>query len=88
VGVFLGERDDGWFGRDDIATAVPKVMMEEGKKLALNARRLHEVVVGGDGGRQERYVDELVECLRRHSRTECTTALRLCNGITLWINKN
>ncbi|RLM86938.1 UDP-glycosyltransferase 91C1-like [Panicum miliaceum] len=48
----------------------------EGKKLALNTRRLHEVVVRGDAGRQERYVDELVECLRRHSWTECTTALR------------
>ncbi|KAG2583812.1 hypothetical protein PVAP13_2KG173774 [Panicum virgatum] len=74
VGVEVARRDgDGWFGRDDVAAAVRRVMVDgdEGKRtLALNARRLQELVVGDDGGRQERYVDELVECLRRHGSTE------------------
>ncbi|OEL38666.1 putative UDP-rhamnose:rhamnosyltransferase 1 [Dichanthelium oligosanthes] len=68
VGVEVARRDDGAFSRDDVAEAVRRVMVEqEGKTLALNARRLRELVVGDDGGRQERYVDELVECFRRHS---------------------
>ncbi|OEL25708.1 UDP-glycosyltransferase 91C1 [Dichanthelium oligosanthes] len=68
VGVEVARRDDGAFGRDDVAEAVRRVMVEEeGKTLALNARRLRQSVVGDDGGRQERYVDELVECFRRHS---------------------
>ena len=53
--------------------AVRRVMVDgdEGKRtLALNARRLQKLVVGDDGGRQERYVDELVVCLRRHGSTE------------------
>ncbi|KAL6656718.1 hypothetical protein ACP70R_004498 [Stipagrostis hirtigluma subsp. patula] len=67
VGVEVARRDDGWFGGDDVAAAVRRVMAEEeGKVLASNARRLKEVVVGDDGGRQERYVDELEGCLRRH----------------------
>ncbi|WVZ94891.1 hypothetical protein U9M48_040723 [Paspalum notatum var. saurae] len=65
IGVEVDRRDDGWFGREDVAAAVRRVMVEEeGKTLALNARSLHEVVVGDDGGRQERYVDKLVECLQ------------------------
>ncbi|RCV10312.1 hypothetical protein SETIT_2G102600v2 [Setaria italica] len=69
VGVEVARRDDdGGFSRDDVAAAVTRVMVEEeGKELALNAKRLRELVVGDDGGRQERYVDELVECLQRHS---------------------
>jgi hypothetical protein len=68
VGVEVARRDDGWFDREDVAAAVRCVMMEEeGKALAANARRLGEVVFGDDGSRQERYVDELVECLRREN---------------------
>ncbi|CAL5089776.1 unnamed protein product [Urochloa decumbens] len=61
--------EDGWFGREDVAAAVRRVMVgEEGKAIALNARRMREEVVGDDDGRrQEMYLDELVECLRRHS---------------------
>lgn len=70
VGVEVARRDDGSFGRDDVAASVTLVMLEEeGKVLALNAKRLKEVVVGDEGGRQERYVDELVDCLQRHSFT-------------------
>ena len=71
VGVEVARRDDdGWFGRDDVAEAVRRVMVgEEGKTLARNARRLREAVVGDDGARQERYVDELVECFQRHRFT-------------------
>ncbi|CAL5066079.1 unnamed protein product [Urochloa decumbens] len=69
VGVEVARREeDGWFGREDVAAAVRRVMVgEEGKVIAVNARRLREEVVGDDGCRQERYVDELVECFRRHS---------------------
>ncbi|XP_066398934.1 putative UDP-rhamnose:rhamnosyltransferase 1 [Miscanthus floridulus] len=74
VGVEVARRDDdGWFGRDDVAEAVRRVMVvegEEGKMLALNARKLREEVVGDDAGRQGRYVDELVNCLQRHCFTE------------------
>jgi hypothetical protein len=76
VGVEVARRDDdGSFGRDDVAEAVRRVMVvegeeEEGKMLALNARKLREEVVGDDAGRQERYVDELVNCLQRHCFTE------------------
>lgn len=73
VGVEVARRDDDGeaFVREDVAAAVRRVMVEEeGKELALNARRLREVVVGDDGGRQERYVDELVDCMQRHSFTE------------------
>ncbi|TVU39783.1 hypothetical protein EJB05_13223 [Eragrostis curvula] len=68
VGVEVARRDsDGWFGRDDVAAAVRRVVAaEEGKALASNARRLKEVIVGDDGGQQERYVDELVDALRCH----------------------
>jgi hypothetical protein len=71
VGVEVARRDDdGWFSRDDVAEAVRRVMVgEEGKTLARNAMRLREAVVGDDGGRQERYVDELVECFQRHRFT-------------------
>ncbi|RLN36208.1 UDP-glycosyltransferase 91C1-like [Panicum miliaceum] len=71
VGVEVARRDDdGWFGRDDVAEAVRRVMVgEEGKTLARNAKRLRESVVGDDSGRQELYVDELVQCLQRHRFT-------------------
>ncbi|CAN6180279.1 unnamed protein product [Urochloa humidicola] len=68
VEVARREEEDGWFGRDDVAAAVRRVMGgEEGKVFALNARRMREEVVVDDGHRLEQYVDELVECLRRHS---------------------
>ncbi|CAL5066080.1 unnamed protein product [Urochloa decumbens] len=70
VEVARREEDDGWFGREDVAAAVRRVMVgEEGKAIALNARRVQEEVVGDDDGcgRQERYLDELVELLRRHT---------------------
>ncbi|XP_039834376.1 putative UDP-rhamnose:rhamnosyltransferase 1 [Panicum virgatum] len=68
VGVEVARRDDdGWFGRDDVAETVRRVMVgEEGKTLARNARRLREAVVGDNGGRQELYVDELVQYFKRH----------------------
>lgn len=70
--------DDGSFGRDDMAEAVRRVMVvegEEGKMLALNARKLREEVgVGDDAGQKERFVDELVNtCMQRH----CFTASEL-----------
>ncbi|KAG2640692.1 putative UDP-rhamnose:rhamnosyltransferase 1 [Panicum virgatum] len=56
--------DDGSFRGDDVAAAVRRVMEEEeGQELARNARELQEVV--GDRARQEQYVDELVDHLRR-----------------------
>ncbi|KAF8690657.1 hypothetical protein HU200_041030 [Digitaria exilis] len=69
VGVEVARRDDdeGWFGRDDVAAAVRRVMVEERKGLAHNARSLQRLVLGDDGGREERDVDEVVECFRRHS---------------------
>ena len=74
VGVEVARRDDdGSFGRDDVAEAVRRVMVEEGeegKMLALNARKLRDEVDGDDAGRQERYVNELVNCLQRHCFTE------------------
>ena len=74
VGVEVARRDDdGSFGRDDVAEAVRRVMVvegEEGKMLALNARKLREEVVGDDAGRQGGYVDELVNCLQRHCFTK------------------
>ncbi|TVU39785.1 hypothetical protein EJB05_13225, partial [Eragrostis curvula] len=67
VGVEVARHDGNrWFGRDDVAAAVRRVMVAEGKELASNARRMKEVIFGDDGGRQERYVDVLVDCLQRH----------------------
>ncbi|CAN6180278.1 unnamed protein product [Urochloa humidicola] len=72
VGVEVARREeDGWFGRDDVAAAVRRVMVgEEGKLIALNARMLSEVFVGDDSGQQERYIDELVDGFRRHNLIE------------------
>ncbi|KAF7001133.1 hypothetical protein CFC21_054646 [Triticum aestivum] len=64
VQVARDERD-GSFNRDGVATAVRRVMSEyEGKVLATNAKKLKEVVV--DEGRQEQYIHELEEHLRRY----------------------
>ena len=57
---------DGSFGRADLASTVRRVMAredEEGKALARNAREFQEMLC--DRARQEEYVDELVEHLRR-----------------------
>ncbi|KAI4989395.1 hypothetical protein ZWY2020_036712 [Hordeum vulgare] len=57
---------DGSFGRADLASTVRRVMAredEEGKALARNAREFQEMLC--DRAKQEEYVDELVEHLRR-----------------------
>lgn len=59
------DEDDGSFGRDDVARTVRRVMVEEVKVFARNAKEFQEVL--WDIARQEKYVDELVEhLLRRH----------------------
>ncbi|KQK12610.1 UDP-glycosyltransferase 91C1 [Brachypodium distachyon] len=58
------DEGDGSFDRDGVAAAVRRVMVEdEGKVFVNNARRLRDAVA--DQRRQEGYVDELVEHLRR-----------------------
>uniref|UniRef100_A0A453LHJ6 Glycosyltransferase n=1 Tax=Aegilops tauschii subsp. strangulata TaxID=200361 RepID=A0A453LHJ6_AEGTS len=57
---------DGSFGRADLASTVRRVMAredEEGRALARNAREFQEMLC--DRAKQEEYVDELVEHLRR-----------------------
>jgi UDP:flavonoid glycosyltransferase YjiC (YdhE family) len=63
VGVEVArDESDGSFGRDAVAAAVRRVMVEEeGKVLASNAGKLKAVI--GDQGRQDRYMDELLRCL-------------------------
>ncbi|KAL6845700.1 hypothetical protein ACP4OV_024523 [Aristida adscensionis] len=57
--------DDGSFRGDDVAAAVRRVMVEEeGEALARNTKEMQGVI--GDRVKQERYVDELVEYLRRY----------------------
>ncbi|CAM0877020.1 unnamed protein product [Alopecurus aequalis] len=65
IGVEVARDDiDGSFDRDDVAAAVRRVMVEdEGKVLASNARKLQEVLA--DQEAQEKYIDDLVEHLRR-----------------------
>uniref|UniRef100_A0A0D9WWM2 Glycosyltransferase n=1 Tax=Leersia perrieri TaxID=77586 RepID=A0A0D9WWM2_9ORYZ len=69
LGVEVERKDDGSFGMDAVAAAVRRVMSaeEDGKVFARNAREMKEKL--GDGARQERYVDELAELLRRHCRS-------------------
>jgi hypothetical protein len=56
---------DGSVRGEDVAAAVRRVMEgEEGVEMARKARELREVV--GDRVRQEQYVDELVELLKRY----------------------
>ncbi|KAL6636731.1 hypothetical protein ACP70R_024303 [Stipagrostis hirtigluma subsp. patula] len=66
VGVEVArDNDNGSFGRDAVAAAVRRVMVEEeGKAFAGNARKLQEVL--GDQQRQDDYMDELVGYLRRY----------------------
>ncbi|KAE8774821.1 UDP-glycosyltransferase 91C1-like [Hordeum vulgare] len=59
------DENDGSFDRDGIAAAVRRLMVEdEGKVLATNAMKLKELVV--DEVRQEQYIQELEEHLRRY----------------------
>lgn len=66
VGVEVArDEGDGSFDRDGVAAAVRRVMVDdEGKALASNAMKLREVLA--DQGRQEQYIDDLVEHLRRY----------------------
>uniref|UniRef100_A0A0E0AH10 Glycosyltransferase n=1 Tax=Oryza glumipatula TaxID=40148 RepID=A0A0E0AH10_9ORYZ len=57
--------DDGSFYRDDVATAVRRVMVEEeGKVLARKAKEVHSIL--GDRAREEQYLDEFVGYLQRY----------------------
>jgi hypothetical protein len=59
------DESDGSFNRDGIAAAVRCVMVEDrGKAFATNARKLQELLA--DEGRQELYIDELLDHLRRY----------------------
>jgi len=71
IGVEVARDDiDSSFDRDCVAAAVRRVMVdEEGKVLASNARKLQEVLA--DQVAQERYIDDLVEHLRRHRDDGC-----------------
>uniref|UniRef100_A0ACD5X8Y1 Uncharacterized protein n=1 Tax=Avena sativa TaxID=4498 RepID=A0ACD5X8Y1_AVESA len=71
IGVEVARDDiDSSFDRDCVAAAVRRVMVDdEGKVLASNARKLQEVLA--DQVAQERYIDDLVEHLRRHRDDGC-----------------
>lgn len=71
IGVEVARNEsDGSFHRDDVATAVRRVMVEDkGKEFASNAKKLKEVL--GGQRQQEQYIDELVECLRRYKDGIC-----------------
>jgi UDP:flavonoid glycosyltransferase YjiC (YdhE family) len=57
------DESNGSFNRDGIAAAVRCVMVEDrGKAFATNARKLQELLA--DEGRQEVYIDELLDHLR------------------------
>uniref|UniRef100_A0ACD5X8L6 Uncharacterized protein n=1 Tax=Avena sativa TaxID=4498 RepID=A0ACD5X8L6_AVESA len=59
------EEGDGSFDRDGVAAAVRRVMLEEeGKVFAMKAEKLREVLA--DVRRQERYIDNLLDNLRRY----------------------
>ncbi|XP_066398799.1 UDP-glycosyltransferase 91C1-like [Miscanthus floridulus] len=59
------DEHDGSFRGDDVAATVRRVIAEEeGRELARNARQMQKVV--GDRAKQEQYVDELVDYLRRY----------------------
>ncbi|CAL4927894.1 unnamed protein product [Urochloa decumbens] len=68
VGVEVARDDgDGSFGRDDVAAAVRRVMLEEeGKVFTSNAEKMKEVL--GDQRRQDQYMDVLDEYLTRYGR--------------------
>ncbi|PAN44461.1 hypothetical protein PAHAL_9G044800 [Panicum hallii] len=66
------DESDGSFGRDGVAAAVRRVMVEEeGKVFGSNAEKLKEVL--GDRRRQDQYMDELEGYLTRYKPTRTTT---------------
>ena len=69
VGVEVArDESDGSFGRDDVAAAVRRVMVEEeGKVFASNAEKLKEVL--RDQRRQDQYMDKLEGYLTRYKPT-------------------
>ncbi|CAL4919614.1 unnamed protein product [Urochloa decumbens] len=71
VGVEVARDDgDGSFGKDGVAAAVRRVMVEEeGKVFASNAEKMKEVL--GDQRRQDQYMDEVVRCLVRYKDDNC-----------------
>ncbi|CAL4936554.1 unnamed protein product [Urochloa decumbens] len=71
VGVEVARDDgDGSFGRDGVAEAVRRVMVEEdGKVFVSNAEKMKEVL--GDQRRQDQYMDEVVRCLVRYKHDNC-----------------
>ncbi|CAN6291457.1 unnamed protein product [Urochloa humidicola] len=71
VGVEVARDDgDGSFGRDGVAAAVRRVMVEEERKVfASNAEKMKQVL--GDQRRQDQYMDELVRCLVRYKDDRC-----------------
>nr|CAB3497802.1 unnamed protein product [Digitaria exilis] len=79
VGVEVARDDgDGSFGRDDVAAAVRRVMVEEeGKVFATNAERMKRVL--GDQRRQDQYMEELEGYLIRYKDTNTPTVR---NGIS------
>ncbi|RLN18181.1 putative UDP-rhamnose:rhamnosyltransferase 1 [Panicum miliaceum] len=65
------DESDGSFGRDGVAAAVRRVMVEEeGKVFGSNAEKLKEVL--GDRRRQDQYMDELEGYLTRYKPTRTT----------------
>ncbi|RCV40374.1 hypothetical protein SETIT_9G047900v2 [Setaria italica] len=66
VGVEVARDDgDGSFGRNDVAAAVRRVMVEEERKVfSSNATKLKQVL--NDQRRQDQYMDELVGYLTRY----------------------
>ncbi|EER90704.1 hypothetical protein SORBI_3001G050000 [Sorghum bicolor] len=66
VGVEVArDESDGSFGRDGVAEAVRRVVVEEdGKVFASNAMKLKEAL--GDQRRQDQYMDDLVGYLTRY----------------------
>nr|CAB3456022.1 unnamed protein product [Digitaria exilis] len=66
VGLEVPRRDGGGeLAGEDVARTVRRVMVDEEREvLARNAKELQEVL--WDTAKQERYIDELVEYLRRH----------------------
>ncbi|KAM0857307.1 hypothetical protein ACQ4PT_048568 [Festuca glaucescens] len=66
VGVEVArDESDGSFDRNGVAAAIRGVMVEDqGKAFASSAKKLQEIVA--DEGRQQQYIHELVDQLRRY----------------------
>jgi UDP:flavonoid glycosyltransferase YjiC (YdhE family) len=63
VGLEVPKDDDGSVRREHVAVAVRRVMVDEREVFAGKAMELREIL--WDTARQEEYVDELLEHLRR-----------------------